>query len=69
MKNDTTFVRMRGGDHLGDTKCPKTAPRSVEFNFFIYHDRHKRFSQTERRIEGQIYKTLPQIFFNFCLGT
>ena len=23
MKNDTTFVRMRSGDHLGDTKMLK----------------------------------------------
>ena len=23
MKNDTTFVRMRSGDHLGDTKMSK----------------------------------------------
>ena len=35
MKNDTTFVRMRSGNHLGDAKCRKRAPRSVEFNFFI----------------------------------
>ena len=49
MKNDTTFVRMRSGDHLGDAKCRKRAPRSVEFNFFTNCDRHKRFSQNERR--------------------
>ena len=49
MKKDTTFVRMRSGDHLGDEKCQKRAPRSVEFNFFINCDRHKRFSQNERR--------------------
>ena len=49
MKNDTSFVRMRSGDHLGDAKCRKRAPRSVEFNFFINCDRHKRFSQNERR--------------------
>ena len=43
MKNDTTLVRMRSGDHLGKAKCrkraprsvEKRAPRSVEFNFFI----------------------------------
>ena len=49
MKNDATFVRMRSGDHLGDAKMSKRAPRSVEFNFFINCDRHKRFSQNERR--------------------
>ena len=49
MKNDTTFVRMRSGDHLGDAKCQNRTPRSVEFNFFINCDRQKRFSQNERR--------------------
>ena len=49
MKNDATFVRMRSGDHLGDAKCRKRAPRSVEFNFFNNCDRQKRFSQNERR--------------------
>ena len=49
MKNDTTFVRMRSGDHLGDAKCRKRAPRSIKFNFFINCDRQKRFSQNERR--------------------
>ena len=51
MKNDATFVRMRSGDHLGDAKMSKkgTSTRSVEFNFFNNCDRHKRFSQTERR--------------------
>ena len=60
MKNDATFVRMRSGDHLGDAKMSKRAPRSVEFNFFNNCDRQKRFSQNEE--EGLIYKTLPQIF-------
>ena len=49
MKNDATFVRMRSGDHLGDAKMSKRAPRSVEFNFFNNCDRQKRFSQNERR--------------------
>ena len=66
MKNDTTFVRMRRGDHLGDAKMSKKAPRSVEFNFFIICDRHKRFSQKERRRAD--LQNLPQIF-NFCQGT
>ena len=26
MKNDTTFVRMRSGDHLGDAKMSKKGP-------------------------------------------
>ena len=49
MKNDTTFVRMRSGDHLGDAKMSKRAPHSVEFNFFNNCDRQKRFAQNERR--------------------
>ena len=49
MKNDTTFVRMRSGDHLGDAKMSKKAPRSVEFNFFINCNRQNRFSQNERK--------------------
>ena len=44
MKNDTSFMRMRSGDHLGDAKCRKRAPRSVKFNLLINCDRHKRFS-------------------------
>ena len=46
---DTTFVRMRRRDHLGDAKMSKKAPRSVKFNFFTSCDRQKRFSQNERR--------------------
>ena len=49
MKIDPTFVRMRSGDHLGDAKMLKGAPRSVEFNFFNNWDRQKQFAQTERR--------------------
>ena len=60
MKNDITFVRMRSGDHLGGAKCRKRAPRSVEFNFFIKCDRHKRFLQNERR-RADLQK-LPQVF-------
>ena len=67
MKNDTTFVRMRSGDHLGDAKMSKRAPHSVEFNFFINCDRQKRFSQNERKradLQNVCFR-----FFNFCLGT
>ena len=49
MKIDTTFVRLRSGDHLGDSKMSKKGTRSVEFNFFTTCDRKKRFSQNERR--------------------
>ena len=50
MKNDTTFVRMRSGDHLGNAKNVKKehfAPSNL--TFFINCDRPKRFSQNERR--------------------
>ena len=49
MKNDTTFVRMRSSDLLGDAKMSKKAPRSVECNFFINCNRQKRFLQNKRR--------------------
>ena len=45
MKNDTTFVRMRSGDHLGDAKMSKKGTSLRRINC----DRHKRFSQNERR--------------------
>ena len=66
MKNDTTFARMRSGHHLGDAKSRKRAPRSIEFNFFIICDRHKRFSQNEqRRVDLQI---LDSDFLIFAKG-
>ena len=34
---------------LETQKCRKRAPRSVEFNFLINCDSHKRFLQNERR--------------------
>ena len=65
MKNDTTFVRMRSGDHLGDEKMSKKAPRSVEFNSFTNCDIQKRFSQNERS-KADLQK-FASVFFNFCL--
>ena len=63
MKNDTTFVCMRSGDHLGDTKMSKKAPHSVEFNFLMNCDRQKRFSQSEsRRADLQILTSDLLIF-------
>ena len=52
---------MRIGEHLGDAKLSKRAPRSVEFNFFVICDEQKRLSQNERR--RQIYISLRQIFY------
>ena len=53
MKNDTTFVPMRSGDHLGDAKMSKkgTSLIAIDRNGFC-----------RMKEEGQIYKTLPQIF-------
>ena len=59
-------MRMRSGDHLGNAKMSKRAPRSVEFNFLLIARDRNGFRRIKE--EGQIYKTLPQIF-NFCLGT
>ena len=49
MKNDTTFVHMRSGDHLGDAKNVEKrhlAPPNLTF-LLIAID--KRFSQNERK--------------------
>ena len=35
MKNDTTFVRMRSGDVLGDAKCQKGHLALSKFNFLL----------------------------------
>ena len=51
---------------LETQKCRKRAPRSVKSNFFINCDRHKRFSQNERRrIDLQ---DLASDFLIFALG-
>ena len=47
MKNDTTFVHMRSGDHLGEAKMSKRGTSLRRFS--INCDRQKRFSQNERR--------------------
>ena len=60
MKNDTIFVRMRSGDHLGDAKLSKkgTSLRRIEL-LLIVIDRNGFRRMKE---EEQIYKTLLQIF-------
>ena len=61
MKNDTTFVCTCAVVITLETqKCRKRAPCSVEFNFFIICDGHKRFRRMKE--EGLIYKRLRQIF-------
>ena len=46
MKNNTTFVCMRSGDHIGDAKMSKKGTSLL--NFFINCDRQKRFFKNER---------------------
>ena len=61
MKNDTTFVRMRSGDHLGYAKNVEKghlAPSNLTF-LLIVIDRNGFRRMKE---EGLIYKTLPQNF-------
>ena len=65
MKNDTTFMRMRSSDHLGDAKMSKKAPPFIEFNFFTNRNRQKRFLQNERRADLQ---NVASKFLIFALG-
>ena len=61
MKNDTTFVRMRSGDDLGEAKNVEKghlAPSKLTF-LLIAKDANGFRRMKE---EGQIYKNLPQIF-------
>ena len=63
MENDTTFVRMRSGDHLGDAKMSRkgisVAPSNLTFLLPVIAIDRKGF---RRMKEGQIYKILPQMF-------
>ena len=66
MKNDTIFVRMRSGDHLGNAKNVEKghlAPANLTLLLSAIDTNGFR----RMKEEGQIYKILPQIF-NFCLG-
>ena len=58
--NDTTIVCVRSGDHLGDSKMSKKAPRLVEFKCLTNPTDKNGFRRMNLE-EGQIYKTLPQI--------
>ena len=60
MKNDTTFVRMRSGDHLRDAKMSKKGTLLRRIKFFINCDRWKQFAQNERRRAD--LQNMPQIF-------
>ena len=61
MKNDTTFVRMRHGDHLGDAKMSKkgTSLRHNLTFLLIVIDRNGFRRMKDQRL---IYETLPQNF-------
>ena len=65
MKNDTTFVRMRSGDHLGDAKVEKghLAPSNLTFLLIAIDTNGFRRMQEE----GQIYKPCLR-FLVFALG-
>ena len=64
MKSNTTFVRR--GDHLGDAKMSKRAPRSTEFNFLLIAIDTNGFRTMKE--EGQIYKTFASDFLIFAKG-
>ena len=67
MKTDTTFMRMRSGDHLGDAKNVEKghlAPSNLTF-FLIALDRN---SFRRMKEEGLISKRFLR-YFNFCPGT
>ena len=66
MKNDATLCACAVVITLETQKCRKRAPRFVEFNFFINCDRHKRFSQNERR-RVDLQKSASD-FLIFALG-
>ena len=63
MKNDTTFVRMRSSDHLGDSNTLKKAARFVELNFLTIATDENSFCRMKE--EGQIYKNVASGFLFF----
>ena len=61
MKNDTTFVRMRSGDHLeGRKNVEKGHLAPSNLTFLIIAIARNGFRRMKD--QGQIYKTLPQFF-------
>ena len=54
-KNDTTFVRMRSGDHLGDTKMSKKGTSLRHLTFLLIAIDRNGFRRLKE--ERQIYKT------------
>ena len=61
MKNNTTFVRMRSGDHLGDAKMSKKGTLALSnLTFLLFEVDTNGFRRMKE--EGLISRTLPQIF-------
>ena len=62
MKNDTTFVRMRSGgwSHWGRKNVEKGHLAPLNLTFLLIAIDRNGFRRMKE--EGQIYKTLPQIF-------
>ena len=61
MKNDTTFVRMRSGYHLGDAQNVEKRHLALSNLTFLLIAIDKNGFRRMKE-EGQIYKILPQIF-------
>ena len=61
MKIDTTFVRMRSGDHLGDAKMSKKAPRFVNLTFLLIAIDTNGFRRMKEEGHADL-QNLPQIF-------
>ena len=63
MKNDTTFVRMRSGDRSPSRRknVEKGHLAPSNFTFLLIAIDANGFRRMKE--EGQIYKTLPQIFY------
>ena len=76
MKNYTTFVRMRSGDHLGNAKNVEKG-RLTQSNLTLLliaidtkgFRRMKEEGQIYKMLpdEGQIYKMLPKIFCGYLI--
>ena len=67
MENDTTFVRMRSGDHLGDAKMSKKGTSlRPNLTFLLIAIKQKRFSQNERRRAD--LQNIASDFLFFALG-
>ena len=60
MKKDTTFVRMRSDDHLGDAQVSKKGTLLRRITFLLIAIDRNGFCRMKE--EGQIYKRMPQIF-------